>query len=54
MKRIEMDGKKYYRLTVINLDHSTRQFKNGKIIGMIHYYKCLCDCGKLVVEVKAR
>lgn len=34
-------GKKYYRLTLLNLDHKDKYFQP--------YYRCLCDCGKEVV-----
>lgn len=43
-KKVEMIGKRFGRLTVLN--ETERRDKNGNI-----YYECKCDCGKFVTVI---
>ena len=42
----ELIGKKFGKLTVIELDHKEPYYLNGKIQHWKYYYRCICDCGK--------
>ena len=46
-RTIDISGNKYNKLTVLGLDHISR--KNGKTRT---YWKCQCDCGKIVIKRK--
>jgi hypothetical protein len=41
-------GKKFGRLTVLELERQEQRIVNGKKYGQIYYYLCKCDCGKLL------
>ena len=40
-KLIDISGNKYHRLTVLSFDHIGERKRS--------YWKCQCDCGKIVV-----
>jgi hypothetical protein len=39
-KKVDLTGRKIYRLTVIEFSHTD---------GLKRYWKCICDCGKIVI-----
>ena len=45
-------GKKFSRLTVLELHHKNQRFyKDGRKRGFVYFYLCQCECGKtLIVE----
>lgn len=49
-KFVDLTGKKFGRLTVLELHHKEQCYaKNGTKNGNRYYYLCLCDCGNKTV-----
>lgn len=45
----DLTGKKFNRLTVLELDRKEQKYtKTGKKDGHFYYWKCQCDCGKII------
>ena len=38
-------GKKFNRLTVLELHHKKRYFRQGKVYRVVNYWLCKCKCG---------
>lgn len=45
----DLTGKKYGRLTVVNLDHKEQRIVKNKKYGQKYYYLCQCECGNYKV-----
>ena len=46
---IDLTGNKYNLLTVLELYHKQRRYKNDKCVGVSCYWLCKCDCGNLTI-----
>ena len=47
-------GKKFGRLTVVELHHKKQRFyKDGRKRGFLYYYLCKCDCGNLSIAERS-